>query len=125
MAAETACLLLKWSRRDAGAVTVESFANFSTALYGSKKKQQGVVDYSQQTLSLSSDERQQVTLRPDVGCLANVAVSRHMTPVSTCTQIALACLEVGTHLEEALGCPQDIEGAFVGKDLFIVQTRPF
>ena len=44
----------------AGTVTVQSFANFSTALYGGREKQQGIVDYSQQALSISDKARQQV-----------------------------------------------------------------
>ena len=54
-------LLLSGCDCDAGTVAVQSFANFSTALYGSKKKQQGIVDYSQQALSISDVARQQVS----------------------------------------------------------------
>ena len=31
---------------------------------------------------------------------------------------------VGFFLERKFGCPQDVEGCVVGKDIFIVQTRP-
>lgn len=31
---------------------------------------------------------------------------------------------VGTFLEQKFGCPQDVEGCVVGKDIFVVQTRP-
>uniref|UniRef100_A0A803Q2L6 Pyruvate phosphate dikinase AMP/ATP-binding domain-containing protein n=2 Tax=Cannabis sativa TaxID=3483 RepID=A0A803Q2L6_CANSA len=31
---------------------------------------------------------------------------------------------VGFFLEQKFGCPQDVEGCVVGKDIFIVQTRP-
>ncbi|KAI7741630.1 hypothetical protein M8C21_017639 [Ambrosia artemisiifolia] len=31
---------------------------------------------------------------------------------------------VGLFLEQKFGCPQDVEGCVVGKDVFIVQTRP-
>ncbi|KAK6115543.1 hypothetical protein DH2020_007812 [Rehmannia glutinosa] len=31
---------------------------------------------------------------------------------------------VGFFLEQKFGCPQDVEGCLVGKDIFIVQTRP-
>ncbi|XP_027367646.1 phosphoglucan, water dikinase, chloroplastic isoform X2 [Abrus precatorius] len=31
---------------------------------------------------------------------------------------------VGFFLERKFGCPQDVEGCLVGKDIFIVQTRP-
>jgi hypothetical protein len=40
-------------------------------------------------------------------------------------QMGCACLEAGKLLEDAFGCPQDVEGAFVGQELFVVQTRPF
>ncbi|KAJ4954682.1 hypothetical protein NE237_011465 [Protea cynaroides] len=31
---------------------------------------------------------------------------------------------IGFFLEQKFGCPQDVEGCVVGKDIFIVQTRP-
>lgn len=31
---------------------------------------------------------------------------------------------VGFFLEQKFGCPQDVEGCVVGKDIFVVQTRP-
>ena len=31
---------------------------------------------------------------------------------------------VGFFLERKFGCPQDVEGCLVGKDIFVVQTRP-
>ena len=33
-------------------------------------------------------------------------------------------LGVGVQLEQAFGGAQDVEGCIVGKDLFVVQTRP-
>lgn len=31
---------------------------------------------------------------------------------------------IGAYLEESLGAPQDVEGAVVGGDVYIVQSRP-
>lgn len=39
-------------------------------------------------------------------------------------QVAQQLCKVAVELEEAFGAPQDIEGAIVGSDVFIVQTRP-
>ena len=47
--------------RGAGSINVQSFANFSTALYGGTKKQHGAIDYSRQDLSISDEARQQVS----------------------------------------------------------------
>ena len=41
-------------------MTVQSFANFSTALYGGMNKVEGIVDYSKQALSTSDEARQKV-----------------------------------------------------------------
>ena len=40
------------------------------------------------------------------------------------TQVGQQLCKVAVELEEAFGAPQDIEGAIVGSDVFIVQTRP-
>ncbi|RDX98549.1 Phosphoglucan, water dikinase, chloroplastic, partial [Mucuna pruriens] len=39
-------------------------------------------------------------------------------------QLAQRLCAVGFFLERKFGCPQDVEGCIVGKDIFIVQTRP-
>lgn len=39
-------------------------------------------------------------------------------------EIARRLLNVGGALEREFGSPQDVEGCFVGKDLYVVQTRP-
>ncbi|XP_038701840.1 phosphoglucan, water dikinase, chloroplastic isoform X2 [Tripterygium wilfordii] len=39
-------------------------------------------------------------------------------------QLGQRLCAVGFFLERKFGCPQDIEGCVVGKDIFIVQTRP-
>lgn len=39
-------------------------------------------------------------------------------------EIARRLLGVGMQLEQAFGGAQDVEGCLVGKDLFVVQTRP-
>ena len=32
--------------------------------------------------------------------------------------------EIGDEVEKALGCPQDIEGAYSKGEYYVVQTRP-
>ncbi|MED6113696.1 Phosphoglucan, water dikinase, chloroplastic [Stylosanthes scabra] len=39
-------------------------------------------------------------------------------------QLGQRLCSVGFFLERKFGCPQDVEGCLVGKDIFIVQTRP-
>ncbi|GAV57540.1 CBM_20 domain-containing protein/PPDK_N domain-containing protein [Cephalotus follicularis] len=39
-------------------------------------------------------------------------------------QLGQKLCAVGCFLERKFGCPQDVEGCLVGKDIFIVQTRP-
>ncbi|KAA8527871.1 hypothetical protein F0562_035260 [Nyssa sinensis] len=39
-------------------------------------------------------------------------------------QLGQRLCAVGFFLERKFGCPQDVEGCVVGKDIFIVQTRP-
>jgi phosphoglucan,water dikinase len=87
-------------------VTTLAFSNFSHALGKLGGKQAGksggsygvtVMDYSKQELSTSADKRTEVG--------GNLAAA-------------------GVELEKAFGGPQDVEGAFVGGDIYIVQTRP-
>ena len=71
--------------RGAGSINVQSFANFSTALYGGTKKQHGVIDYSRQDLSISDEARQQVSC-------AESCVVKQCSPVAaacTCTCMTL------------------------------------
>ena len=56
-----------------------------------------VMDYSKEKLSLDAAERE---------------------------KIGSALAKAGASLEEQFGAPQDVEGAFVGKQMYIVQTRP-
>lgn len=39
-------------------------------------------------------------------------------------QLGQRLCSVGFFLERKFGCPQDVEGCVVGKDIYIVQTRP-
>uniref|UniRef100_A0A5B6ZH23 CBM20 domain-containing protein n=1 Tax=Davidia involucrata TaxID=16924 RepID=A0A5B6ZH23_DAVIN len=39
-------------------------------------------------------------------------------------QLGQCLCAIGFFLERKFGCPQDVEGCVVGKDIFIVQTRP-
>ena len=39
-------------------------------------------------------------------------------------QVGQQLCQVAVALEEAFGGPQDVEGAIVGQDVYIVQTRP-
>ena len=56
-----------------------------------------VMDYSKEKLSLDAAERD---------------------------RIGSALAKAGASLEEQFGAPQDVEGAFVGQQMYIVQTRP-
>ncbi len=87
-------------------MTTLAFANFSQALGKLVGKQAGKsgskygvtpMDYSKQELSTSEEKRAEVGKK-----------------------LAAA----GVDLEESFGGPQDVEGALVGNDTFIVQTRP-
>uniref|UniRef100_A0A2P2L2M0 Phosphoglucan water dikinaseic n=1 Tax=Rhizophora mucronata TaxID=61149 RepID=A0A2P2L2M0_RHIMU len=40
------------------------------------------------------------------------------------SQLGQRLCAVGLFLERKFGCPQDVEGCVVGKDVFVVQTRP-
>jgi alpha-glucan,water dikinase len=40
------------------------------------------------------------------------------------SELAAKLAQVGNEVEKALGGPQDIEGAFVGEKIFVVQSRP-
>lgn len=39
-------------------------------------------------------------------------------------QVGQQLCKVAVMLEEEFGAPQDVEGALVGSEVFIVQTRP-
>jgi phosphoglucan,water dikinase len=39
-------------------------------------------------------------------------------------QLGQRLCSIGFFLERKFGCPQDVEGCVVGKDIFVVQTRP-
>ena len=85
--------------KDNGAVRTLAFASFSQALRTSPDggMMPNPVDYSKVELSLSADARQKLGQR-------------------------LAA--IGRFVEEALGKPQDIEGAVVGNEIYLVQSRP-
>ncbi|KAK9806719.1 hypothetical protein WJX72_000486 [[Myrmecia] bisecta] len=91
--------------KDSGKVDTLAFANFSTALMAQKKAGSAKapdyaakpVDYSKQALSADAEARSQVGKR---------------------------LAKVGQLLEKSFGGAQDVEGAFVGDKLYIVQTRP-
>ena len=88
----------------AGSVATLAFANFSQAL-GKQKASGGkagafglsFLNYSRQALSTDADKR--------------AAVGKKLA-------------DVGSALEKAFGGAQDVEGALVGEDVYIVQTRP-
>ena len=89
----------------AGNVQTLAFANFSKALAKAAKAPEGEapaygpvhLDYSKQALSTDKDKR--------------AALGKQLAAV-------------GAELEKAFGGAQDVEGAVVGSDIFIVQTRP-
>lgn len=84
-----------------GNVRTLAFANFSEELLGAGPADGEVihltVDYSKKPLTIDPIFRRQLGQR--LGA-------------------------VGFFLEQKFGCPQDVEGCVVGKDIFIVQTRP-
>lgn len=86
-----------------GSVRTLAFANFSEELVvrgGGAADGEVIrltVDYSQKPLTVDPVYRQQLGQR--LGA-------------------------VGLFLEQKFGCPQDVEGCVVGKDVYIVQTRP-
>ncbi|KAL6188905.1 hypothetical protein ACLB2K_040296 [Fragaria x ananassa] len=84
-----------------GNVRTLAFANFSEELLGAGPADGEVihltVDYSKKPLTVDPVFRRQLGQR--LGA-------------------------VGFFLEQKFGCPQDVEGCVVGKDIFIVQTRP-
>ena len=86
-----------------GAVNTLAFANFSQALgrpaQGKAFKSYGhmTVDYSKQELSTNGETR---------------------------AELGSKLGSVGKVLHQAFGGPQDVEGVVVGKDIYIVQTRP-
>ncbi len=104
-----------------------------------------VIDYSKQRLSGDETER---TARgrqlAQVGCetllcshcadenkgdqccaLQNPsAMLATAVPLTMVHAVHLLVTQVGKLLEEEFGGPQDVEGCFVGQDLYIVQTRP-
>ncbi|CAL9135216.1 unnamed protein product [Musa textilis] len=86
-----------------GKVTTLAFANFSEELLVLNSGPANgefirlTVDYSKKPLTTDPIYRRQIGQR-------------------LCT--------IGFFLEQKFGCPQDVEGCVVGKDVFIVQTRP-
>ncbi|KAM5569797.1 hypothetical protein ABKV19_017022, partial [Rosa sericea] len=84
-----------------GNVRTLAFANFSEELLGAGPADGEVihltVDYSKKPLTVDPVFRRQLDQLLDA---------------------------VGFFLEQKFGCPQDVEGCVVGKDIFIVQTRP-
>ncbi|KAK2969589.1 hypothetical protein RJ640_023701 [Escallonia rubra] len=85
-----------------GLVRTLAFANFSEEMVVGAGPADGeviqlTVDYSKKPLTVDPNFRRQLGQR--LGA-------------------------VGFFLERKFGCPQDVEGCVVGKDIFIVQTRP-
>lgn len=85
-----------------GSVRTLAFANFSEEMVLGDGPANGevvrlTVDYSKKPLTVDPIFRQQLGQR--LGA-------------------------VGFFLERKFGCPQDVEGCMVGKDIYIVQTRP-
>ncbi|XP_078433717.1 chloroplastidic phosphoglucan, water dikinase (ATGWD3) [Wolffia australiana] len=86
-----------------GKVETVAFANLSEELVAPLRGAEGgevvrlTVDYSKEALTVDPTFREQLGRR---------------------------LCAVGFYLEQKFGCPQDIEGCLVGKDIFIVQSRP-
>ncbi|KAI3932874.1 hypothetical protein MKX01_031856 [Papaver californicum] len=86
-----------------GQVRTLAFANFSEEMLvlgagpADGKVIHLTVDYSQKPLTIDGVFRQQLGQR---------------------------LCSIGFFLEQKFGCPQDVEGCIVGKDIYIVQTRP-
>jgi len=88
-----------------GTTTMTSFANFSSALVAPTASSKAArfqlvsktLDFSKEDLSRSADAR---------------------------SQLGQKLSKIGVALEDAFGGPQDVEGAIVGDDIYIVQSRP-
>lgn len=88
----------------AGKTDVTCFANFSQALTSAEAGSEAVfsykqmtVDYSRQALSVDTDKQQ---------------------------SIGKSLSAVGSQLEKSFGGAQDVEGALIGSEIYVVQTRP-
>src|SRR5262249_33110983 len=83
--------------KESGSVTTLAFANFSEALYCAPSGlQPGIVDYSQISMSRNWEARQDLGRR-----LAHI----------------------GRFVERSFHKPQDIEGAVIGSEIYLVQSR--
>eukprot|EP01024_Parvocaulis_polyphysoides_P001757 TRINITY_DN1049_c2_g1_i1.p3 TRINITY_DN1049_c2_g1~~TRINITY_DN1049_c2_g1_i1.p3 ORF type:complete len:102 (-),score=21.25 TRINITY_DN1049_c2_g1_i1:722-988(-) len=81
---------------DNNQIQINSFANFSTA-YVKGGGDSRTVDYSREKFSLDQKFRE---------------------------KIGEKLCQVGKQLEGEFGGAQDVEGAIVGEDVYVVQTRP-
>lgn len=86
-----------------GLVRTRAFANFSEEMLIS-----GAGPADGEVIRLTADySKKSLTIDP---------IFRHQLGQRLCS--------VGFFLERKFGCPQDVEGCLVGKDIYIVQTRP-
>ncbi|GLU18569.1 hypothetical protein SLE2022_348620 [Rubroshorea leprosula] len=89
----------------------------------------GKFDGHVRTLAFANFSKMQVTgAAPADGEVIHLTVDYSKEPLTVdpifrCWLGQRLCI-VGSFLERKFGCPQDVEGCVVGKDIFIVQTRP-
>ena len=113
-----------------GELTLHSFANFSEAYLpasgAAQKSQPGASIYAS-SKGISS-EGQAKSGRAQAGTVARRAVdySKQELSVSDDARMALAgqLAAVGVAVEAAFGGAQDVEGAVVKGDVYVVQSRP-
>ncbi|WOL14412.1 hypothetical protein Cni_G23192 [Canna indica] len=90
----------------------------------------GKVDGSVKTLAFANFSEELLVLNsgPADGEVIHLTVDYSKKPLTTDPifrrQIGQRLCAIGFFLEQIFGGPQDVEGCLVGKDIFIVQTRP-
>lgn len=104
-----------------GAVTTRAFANFSRAYMptGAKKRSApGDSIYS------SSDDDTLVLAGSIAQRVVNYSEQKLSTSEANRTELAVRLAKIGEYLETCFDGPQDVEGAMLGKQIYIVQSRP-
>ncbi|EHA8586552.1 phosphoglucan, water dikinase, chloroplastic [Cocos nucifera] len=92
----------------------------SSGKFDGRVKTLAFANFSEELLVLSAG--------PANGEVIHLTVDYSKKPLTTDSifrrQLGQCLCAIGFFLEQKFGCPQDVEGCIVGKDIFIVQTRP-
>ncbi|CAL8462111.1 g1642 [Coccomyxa elongata] len=103
-----------------GEVKTLAFANFSAALMAAAPKKALV--------AAGAGSPSQTSALPSTSGYRSVVLDYGKQALSTDeerrAEVGKQLAEVGAALEEAFGGPQDVEGALIGSEVYIVQTRP-